>query len=361
MKWRRNFTVVFLLILALLLGLALGRVRLSTPWQKAEDGTPALSPLLASDEVRQSKNPDEHEAPIPGDGASVVVINHVTKRLLRRDASGKEQWSIPLGDATGSVRPPYLLVDARRAYVAKDGVTAFDVTNGQQVWHADGACDRMLLSGDQLLATDHRVLVARSPANGADIFSCQVPSADEQFDPAPVKVVAGLYLVQTYVRKVRGATRAFLVDRKGNVRQHFDWLILDGIADGEDRVFLTDVELLRVADDGAVRWRSPFQNGIGLSDGKILPVPAGDLVVCSYCPVADSVVRVGRFDRTTGEEVWQVSCNALGVAHSEYRQQTSLSISRHLLTVTSDGSYGSFVEVLDLETGRQLARVVDKR
>ncbi len=49
--------------------------------------------------------------------------------------------------------------------------------------------------------------------------------------------------------------------------------------------------------------------------------------------------------------VWRRYCAGLGVAHSEYSHHAKLAVEGNRIRVTSKGSEGSFVEILDLRNG----------
>src|SRR5262249_52720185 len=178
------------------------------------------------------------------------------------------------------------------------------------------------------------------------------------FDPWPIREVAGLFLVQAPERfGTRGD--AFLIDRAGKVCHHFGCSVLDGRSLGADRVFLTNHEIVRVTPAGKQVWRIPC-NDRDLDDGRLLADPGGDLLSFRFGRIHDSGVRVRRFDPRTGKTAWAVSCAALGVSHSKYHHQASVRLDGQRVRVTSRGSSGSFVEVLDLRTGKQISREGNK-
>jgi hypothetical protein len=48
------------------------------------------------------------------------------------------------------------------------------------------------------------------------------------------------------------------------------------------------------------------------------------------------------------------------VGHSQYLHDATVAVAGERLRVSSQGSYGTFVEVLDLRTGKQLRRTAKK-
>ena len=58
--------------------------------------------------------------------------------------------------------------------------------------------------------------------------------------------------------------------------------------------------------------------------------------------------------------MWEQHCAPLGVDHSKYKHEVVVHIEGRTAKVISRGSYGAFVERLDLDSGRRLARSVRK-
>ena len=296
-----------------------------------------------------------------------VEIDYRAGKVVRRDAAGKVLWSKELSGDFSMHREPHLLADAKRVYVSHGGgVSALDRKTGKLLWHAAGQDDRLLLSGDLLLSTDctsgryveaGRWLVARQAATGTRVFRVALPIKD--FDPNPIREVAGLFLVQTH-EDPRGKGAALLVDRTGKVRHRFDRDVLDGRMQGKDRVFLTNRDVVRVAADGKVVWATAFPKAAWPAGGGLLEGLGGDLVAYLYGRISDSGVQVLRLDPKKGKALWSAKCAPLGVGHSKYRHRASVALEGGRLRVRSDGSAGSFTEVLDLRSGRRLERKSDR-
>jgi hypothetical protein len=288
-------------------------------------------------------------------------IDHDANAVVR---SGQVRWSTHLDGYLGRVRDPHLLHDADRVYVTHgDGVTALDGHTGKVLWHSPGPADRMCLSCDLLLATDcgvaeslggrGRWLTARAVATGAEVFRVGLPL--EGFDALPIGEVAGLFLVQVWGDgSEKGA--AVLIDRQGKVRHRFDRQVVAGKSLGQDRVFLTSRDVVRVSPGGKVAWSVPFPHPEWIAGGGLLELEGGDLLAFLYCQIADSGVQVVRLDPAAGRVVWRASCVGLGVGHSAYRHRAEVEIDGEFVKVTSRGSYGTFVELLDPASGRQLGR-----
>jgi outer membrane protein assembly factor BamB len=312
---------------------------------------PAPATLLAPD-------PNDIDFDPPGPPPE-VRIDYDANAVVR---SGPVRWSTHLDGYLGRGRDPHLLQDADRVYVTHgDGVTALDGGTGKVLWHSAGPGDRMLLSGDLLLATDCRMadrlggrgrwLTARAVTTGVAVFRVGLPL--EGFDALPIEEVAGLFLVQEW-GNASGEGAAVLFDRQGKVYHRFDRQVVAGRPLGKDRVFLTSRDVVRVSPDGKVVWAVPFPYPEWIAGGGFLEFPDGDLLAFLYCQIADSGVQVVRLDPAGGKQVWRASCRGLGVSHSKYEQRAEAEIDGELVKVTSRGSYGTFVELLDLASGRQL-------
>jgi outer membrane protein assembly factor BamB len=246
-------------------------------------------------------------------------IDRKAGQVIRRDPDGRIRWSNPLRGDLGSPTdaPPFW--DAKRVYVPhNNGVTALAATTGVVLWHSDGPKTHLMASGDLLLATEHadhaRWLNGRAVLTGAEVFRLRLPAG----------TVAGLPL-------------------------------------GEDRVFLNDREVVRLSPDGKARWATPLSQREWGAEGGLVEVGGGNLVAFLYCGIADSGVQLVRVNAATGKAAWRARCNPLGVDHSKYRHTATATVEGGRLRVTSVGSSGTFIEVLDMGTGKRLERSTSYR
>lgn len=315
-------------------------------------------PLFESDAPRQAVG-----VVVPDARGDAVVLDHDAGHVRRRNPAGEVVWRTPLDGHLGLVRPPHLVVDAARAYVTHaDGVTALDVTTGALLWHSSGPSDRLLLSRGLLFATecgngeeiekDGRWVTARDPATGAERF--RVPLPAERFDPLPLDELAGLVLVQK-AEEPDGPGLGLLLDHAGRVRHRFDRQVVTVRAVGKDLLALTSRDVVRLSERGEVRWSAPLRHGFAPAGGFV-DLPGGDVVAFLYCAIADSGVEIVRLDPASGAKVWAATCESLRVTHSGYNHVAEVGLTGRELQVTSGGSGGTFIEVLDADTGRQLKR-----
>jgi outer membrane protein assembly factor BamB len=223
----------------------------------------------------------------------------------------------------------------------------------------------MCLSGDLILAVDcepddpigerQGLFTGRNVKTGAEVFRVRLPPGYE--NPRAIQEVTGLFLVQ--LREARGGKgNGVLIDRTGQVRHKFDRQVITGKLVGMDRVFLTSRDVVCRAPDDKTRWAVPFSYSESIAGGDILDVGGGNLVAYLYGRISDSGVYVVRLDPVTGQEVWQTHCSWLGVDHSEYYHEATVRVDGDHLKVTSWGSSGWFVELLDPRTGNRLGRRV---
>jgi len=296
----------------------------------------------------------------PGPG---IDIDYQTGQVSRRDAGGRLLWTKQLKGGLGNHREPHVLHDAARIYLThRDGITALDRKTGKTAWHAKGPGDRLHLSGGVLLATEctsdddlvrqGRWVVGRWAATGAEVFRVSLPT--KGFDPWPIREVAGLFLVQAS-DGIDTKGGVYLIDRGGKVCHRFKHSVLDGKSLGKDRVLLTSHHVLRFTAAREV-WAIRLPDPDRFDNGGLVEVPGGDLLVFRYGPISDGGVRLMRLDPRTGKTVWTAKCAPLGVSHSKYHHRAAVVIAGRQIRVTSRGSSGSFVEMLDLKTGKQLRR-----
>jgi outer membrane protein assembly factor BamB len=326
---------------------------------------PSVQRLRTGDPPKIEIEPD----PEPDKRRSDIEINDHNSQVIRRDSDGRIVWSTHLDGYLGGVRPPHVLHDANRVFVThKDGVTALDAQTGKVLWQSAGPNDRLCLSKDLLIATEcsmaecllekGRWVTARAVDTGAEVFRVPLPLQD--FDPLAIEEVAGLFLVQTH-EDTGGHGNGLLIDRKGQVRHRFDRQVITGRLRGEDRVFLTSRDVVCLTADDKPRWAVPFRDGEWIAGGDLVDVDGGDLLAFLYGHINDSGVQVVRLNPQTGQEVWETWCSPLGVPHSKYRHWATVRMDGEHLKVTSRASGGTFVELLDLQTGQRLGRRVGDR
>jgi hypothetical protein len=219
----------------------------------------------------------------------------------------------------------------------------------------------MRLSKDLLLATrcgssdviqkEGRCMTARSVSTGREVFRVKLPLNFE--DPEPIDERAGFLMVHDN-SAFQG--KSLLIDRMGHIQMRWDHQIVDAVRQGEDLILLTGVQITRVTLDKKIRWDVPLKERASGSDGGILRLPNGDILVYQYHGISDSGVELTRLDTDKGKKKWMTFCRELGVPHSKYLHDVSVTLEEQRLKVTSRGSFGDFVELIDPQTGKQLQR-----
>jgi outer membrane protein assembly factor BamB len=295
--------------------------------------------------------------------SSLFVLDRDKKQVVRHDAKGKVVWSVKFDKDIGGARPPHLLWDERRVYITHEivGVTALDSENGKALWHVRGPESGMLLSDGLLLGTGpisnkdgtfSHWLFACEVAKGTVVFKTRLPK--DMSDPQAVQEVAGLFLVQIGESPF-GEGHALLIDRQGAVRHQFDHQVVCGKQSAGDIIFLTSKNVVRVTAKDKVAWAIPLDHE-WIAGGGLIDLPDGDVIAFRFGRISDSGVSLIRFDPVSGKEKWRHNCGPLRVGHSAYSHTATVALEGEKLRVTSVGSYGTFVETLDLKTGRQLRR-----
>jgi outer membrane protein assembly factor BamB len=306
-------------------------------------------------------------SPCPGDEVPPFTIDYKAGQVVARGPDGKTRWATSLNGHLGGVRDPHLVWDAKRVYVSHNsGITALDAKTGEMRWQSAGTNDRLFRSGDLLLATDctsgryvgksGRLLTARATATGAEVFRVQLPI--EEFDPNPIEEVAGLFLVQT-CEDPRGRGYSLLIDRQGKVRHQLKRQVIAGTRRGDDVVLLTSTDIVGLTSDDKVRWTTKVRDHQWIAGGGLVPLGREEALAFRYGCISDSGVDVLRLNLATGKIVWQIRCAELGVGHSKYRHQARVVVEGgDNVRVTSEASGGTFIEVLDLRTGKQKSRIL---
>jgi hypothetical protein len=90
-----------------------------------------------------------------------------------------------------------------------------------------------------------------------------------------------------------------------------------------------------------------------------LKIAGGGHLVFRYGRMSDSGVELQRLD-ARGGTLWVQSCAPVGVCHSEYYHDVFAHVEGNTIKIISRGSYGTFVERIDLHSGRRIARSVRK-
>jgi outer membrane protein assembly factor BamB len=299
-----------------------------------------------------------------GQQAPPYTLNREAKRVTRQDAKKKVLWTRTFDDDVGGVRPPHLLWDENRVYFTHGyGVTALDAKDGKTVWHAKGPVYGLLLRDGLLLGTGYTKnddgnthscwLFACNAAEGKLSFKTLLPK--EFSDPQAVREVADLFLVQIG-EAPGGKGSGLLFDKKGDIRHRLDRQLVTAKRLGDDLIFLTSKDVLRVSATDKSVWSVPFEHHEWIAGGGFVDVPGGDVVAFRYCHIADSGVDVIRLNPASGKEIWKVHCSGLRVRHSEYSHEAFVRVDGENLQVTSEGSSGTFIETLNLKTGRQIDR-----
>jgi outer membrane protein assembly factor BamB len=279
-----------------------------------------------------------------------ITFDRSTDRVAWHDPAGRVRWATLPRGVLGRPWPPHLAWDAERVYATHaDGVTALDRGTGQALWYGTGPQTGLCLSHGLLLACEQAVVSARIAATGREVFRVQLPTQDKPCKLHQVREVAGLFLVQD-------RDHAFLLDRAGQARHHLDRPVVTGRRWAGEPILLTTGGVVRLSPGDREVWSLPLRC-TEWGTGDLRDLPGGDLLAYLYGQLSDSGVQVLRLDPATGRQVWQASCAPLAIApYAAYEQRAFVAVEGDRVRVTSCGSHGNFVEVLDLATGQQVSR-----
>ena len=299
----------------------------------------------------------------PGDLIPQYELERDAKRIIRQDAKKNVLWTRLFKEDVDGVRPPHLLWDKKRVYFTHDdGVTALDGDNGKTLWHAKGPIHGLLLREGILFGTGYTV-DKNKESRSCWLFACDSATGNEKFkallptefsDPEAVREVAGLYLVQVG-EPPSGKGNGLLFDSKGNIRHRFNRQVVNAKQLNDGIVVLTSAEVVRLSANDKRAWSVSFENHEWIAGGGLVDLPDGDFIAFRYGQICDSGVDLVCLS-VSGKVKWKVHCPGLRVDHSKYCHEAFVRVEGSKLRVTSEGSSGTFVEVLDLKTGRRLER-----
>ncbi|MBI3269841.1 MAG: PQQ-binding-like beta-propeller repeat protein [Planctomycetes bacterium] len=282
--------------------------------------------------------------------------------VVRLDDAGRPLWKTAVGEPLGGVRPPDRLVTGDRVFVAHGKeLVALERATGKILWRADEPNDRLHACGHLLLATGRapwtekpheRWIVARDTRLGAMVF---VEELGDHEDPERIEEVEGLFLLRSAgTGGSAGSTRLFAPD--GQLKLSLPERVAALRREGDGWLFLSGERLSQVNARIETLWES-WEVRAGETDGaELVALPGGDRLAATWCGIADSGVQVVRFRTGKGDVAWRAKCQELGVSHSKYWHRARLELRGERLFVISQAAGVSFVETLDLATGKQLAR-----
>jgi hypothetical protein len=328
------------------------------------------------DGIAKGPFPDAFAAPDPNEpgrytfGSNLVVFAK-DRRVVRRegarfegdaivydDAKGTRRWTTPLEGRTPSQRAPDVAEagDAVAVLLAQE-LRVLDAATGKTRWRSPGSRSRFLVFGALVvtaelegdLETGKRILVARRLADGSEAF--RVVLGGRNLDPARIVERGGRIVVSN--RWPRSYCK--IIDQEGRVELDLTEEVADVHAVGTDWLVAAEHRLARLAPGGEPVWEiAPPMKTTWLGAG-FLALSSDDILVFEYGLAHDSGVGLVRVS-TAGVERWRRALAPLGVPHSEYYHAGYVLLDREQLIVVSQGSSGSFVELVEPAKGAQLRR-----
>lgn len=284
------------------------------------------------------------------DGAK-IDFDPKSSKVTRSRADGKVEWSTFLKCEEGHwANYPRFVADSKRIYFQQrtQGVAALDPANGKVLWHSQVPVESFSLSGDRLLVAYRWDVIALAADTGKPVMNLKLP-----FEIRGEILDAGGLLV------ARGSEgfdeRSVLFDRTGKIHQQFSGDVVDFFVSGGNRILLTNKDVVCVTPEIRVVWLVDFSQ-LPHAGGRLIKLKSGDMVAFLYGQIYDSGVHLVRFNPEDGAKKWVKYCQALGASHSKYSHRAEVEVENDQLRVTSRGSQGTFVELLDLATGMRIER-----
>jgi hypothetical protein len=286
-------------------------------------------------------------------GKSTVFIDEPTGSVVRRDATGKVEWSAKLDEQIKTQWWPNLRADEKRVFVSHPykWVAALSADTGKVLWRKASSHDCFWLSGDLLLLAEGREFIALAADSGAVAFRLALPAGDD-FRPVEIVETAGMFLVQSHWHGC-----AFVIDRTGQIRYQLNEHVADLMPTANGCVFLTENSLVKLGPDHQAIWQIALKWQGWMPYGKIVTTPDGDLVAFHYNGICNSGAEVVRVNPVNGDLRWRMYCQPLAdICHSKYQHDVDVHWINGQLCVVSIGDQGSFVEWLAAGTGKKLRR-----
>jgi len=284
--------------------------------------------------------------------------------VTRFEPDGTERWSRHLGGYLSNNRLPDTVTHDGKTVVVQDSLlVALDDRTGRVRWTSEGPTDHLHATDDLVIAVDctldaqwgHRI-TARRLRDGA--VAWRVPQANRN-EPDHLLQAGNLL----FVRHNGGITRAatLCLDTAGTTRFKLGEYVFSAHLVDDDLLIATTRRVARLKRDGHVVWETgqgyDWDANWPFDTGEFVSLAGGDVLVVFYGPISDSGVEVWRLDAGDGRIRWKACCEPLFVGHSEYSHEVRVTTLKQETVVLSQGSAGSFIEVLSLDDGKQLKRV----
>ncbi len=259
------------------------------------------------------------------------------------DSSERTLWRANLPPRLAG-DPTYEATDAGSVVLAgsANDLVALARSDGHEIWHSPGAGLGVCVDGDVVVAHDGGDgLVGRSLATGSELFECDEPSK-----VARILAIDGDFLVF-----VGSWTRVH--DRRGAV-------LLDIPCRGADveptsgGFLVASTEGIELDDrSGRLVWRNVGLKPYSDEWGRFVYVENGDVIAMAGASRALNLARIGA---TTGKTLWSARCEpAEGDLRTGYSHEVYAEVRGDHLVVVNQG-VASYLEVLDIATGKQRRR-----
>jgi hypothetical protein len=283
--------------------------------------------------------------------------NH--RKVIRQDNKGQRLWTVVLDDVAGR---DWAIHNDRVFVACGNGLVALGGKTGEILWKSEGPNQSLTAWDDFILSLacykddsgPKRLLVARRMIDGQEVFRTQFPKDAET---ERILIMEGVFIVGAHFND----GPSFLLDHTGRILFRLNEAALSLKKCQDNLIVLSGTSISRLSSEGNARWKTALPRQVWDNHGSLFTLSGGDLLAFTYCTIADSGIQAMRICPETGKAVWSAYCAPLMVDHSEYYHDAYVEIRGKELIVVSQGSYGDFIEVLDVESGKRLNRWVFRK
>ncbi len=263
------------------------------------------------------------------------------------DSSERALWRTALPDAPSSFGPDYQLLEVGSLVLVGsiDHLRALDRWNGHELWRSPGGGRYPCVSGDVVLASTGKTLVARSLATGTEVFRCDEPGTVTGIEAIDGKFVVTGMFPPSFTR-VHDRQGALLLDLP------VDAAYVDSTPEG---LFVVSSKgFAHYRFPAGLVWRSVEPTVAGRSEWVgLVHLEGGGVIALSGSHGELDLIRLD----AQGKGLWRTRCEPAeveggnGYSHGVYTE-----VRGDHLVVVNQSSVASYIEVLGLATGKKRRR-----
>lgn len=267
--------------------------------------------------------------------------------------TGQTIWKVELGQAIDDIRPPAIVADDDAVFVhVRDGLVALSTADGSLRWKRGGeGFERLQIVHGRLYAC---AKYGGTPAyvrcfdrsTGKEFWRCEIPT---DLEPEPVFPESPWsQIIVTSADSVGAGWTHALFHESGKVKWSFPRataaLWTDDVG---GRTWIAMPPELRLVDSATGEGRAidAFERdgAAFLRDGERMLVADFDKGSCG--------VGLRAYHLKTGDRLWTATVHGIDVPHSEYTHRVRLERIGRRVVLIGESSGGTYVNVVDPETG----------